>query len=194
MCSKDGIQPDPSKVTALKHMGLPTNKQEVQTLLGMANYMGPFIPNLSYLTAPFRELLTEKAPFCQNATYQEALDKDKDSISKNVTLTYFDPNKPTVLQVDASLKRLGAALLQDNKPVAFASKALTAVEKRYANIERELLAVVYGCERFHTYMFGRTFSLLGSQTTGKYTSQAPKICTTKTPVDAPKTPTVRPHH
>ena len=106
--------------------------------------MGPFIPNLSTLTAPLRELVTERAPFCWNATYQEALDKVKESISNEVTLTYFNLKKPTVLQVDTSLKGLCATLLQDNKPVAFASKALTDVEKRYANIEREMLAVVYG--------------------------------------------------
>ena len=159
ICTKDGIQPDPSKVSALKQMAPPTNKQEVQTFLGMANYMSPFIPNLSTLTAPLQELITEKTPFCWNATYQQALDKIKESISNEVMLTYFDSSKPTVLQVDASLQGLGAALLQDDKPVAFASKALTNTETRYANIEREMLAVVYGCERFHTYLFGRNFTV-----------------------------------
>ena len=67
-----------------------------------------------------------------------------------MTLTYFDPKKEITLQVDATLKGLGAILSQDNKPVAFASKALTDVETRYANIEREVLAVLYGCEKFHT--------------------------------------------
>ena len=66
-------------------------------------------------------------------------------------LAYYDPSKEVTLQVDASTG-LGAALLQDKKPIAFASKALTDTESRYANIERELLAVVYGCERFHTYL------------------------------------------
>ncbi|KAK3728042.1 hypothetical protein QZH41_004796 [Actinostola sp. cb2023] len=125
-------------------MGPPANSQELQTFLGLANYMGQFIPNLSTLTAPLRELVKQKYSFTWNATYQEALDKIKDSISNEITLTYFDPKKETVLQVDASTKGLGAALLQDDKPVAFASKALTDVETRYANIERELLAVVYG--------------------------------------------------
>ena len=73
ICTKDGIQPDPSKVSALKQMAPPANKQEVQTILGMANYMSPFIPNLSTLTAPLRELITDKTPFCWNATYQQAL-------------------------------------------------------------------------------------------------------------------------
>ena len=70
------------------------------------------------------------------------------------TLTYFDPQKETALQLDASTKGLGATIVQENKPVAFASKALTDAESRYANIERELLAVVYGCEKFHTYLYG----------------------------------------
>ena len=86
-------------------------------------------------------------------------DKIKDSISNEITLTYFDPMKETILQVDAFRKGLGAALTQDRKPVAFASKAVTDVESRYANIERELLAVVYGCEKFHTYLYGRSFTV-----------------------------------
>jgi len=62
-----------------------------------------------------------------------------------------------VLQADASTKGLGATFLQVQKPIAFASKTLTDTESRCGNIERELLAVVYGCERFHTYLFGRRF-------------------------------------
>ena len=61
------------------------------------------------------------------------------------------------LQGDASQKGLGAVLLQEAKPIAFAPKALTRAESRYANIKRELLAVVYGCEKFHTYLYGRKF-------------------------------------
>ena len=148
--SQDGIQPDPNKISA------PTSRQELQTFLGLANYMGPFIPNLSTLTALLRELLKESHQFDWRPAHQEAYNKIKDSISREVTLTYFDPKKEITLQVDASLKGLGAVLLQDNKPVAFASKALTDVETRYANIERELLAVVYGCEKFHTYLFGHS--------------------------------------
>jgi len=153
VCSQDGIQPDPNKISA------PTNRQELQTFLGLANYMGPFIPNLSTLTAPLRELLKESHQFDWSPAHQEAYNKVKDSISSEVTLTYFDPKNEITLHVDALLKGLGAALLQDNKPVAFASKALTDVEMRYANIERELLAVVYGCEKFYTILFGHSFTV-----------------------------------
>ena len=71
--------------------------------------------------------------------------------------TYYDTKKPVALHVDASGKGLGAALFQDNKQIAFVLKALTPAETRYANIERELLAVVYGCEKFHSYLCGRSF-------------------------------------
>ena len=63
------------------------------------------------------------------------------------------------IQVNASQVGLGAALLQDNKPIAFASKALTDAECRYTNIEREMLAVVFGAERFHTYIYGQSFMI-----------------------------------
>ena len=63
VCGQDGVQPDPGKVSALKQMSSPTNRQELQTFLGLANYMGPFIPNLSTLTAPLRELLKEDNRF-----------------------------------------------------------------------------------------------------------------------------------
>ena len=63
------------------------------------------------------------------------------------------------IQVDASQVGLGTALLQDNKPIAFTSKALTDAECRYANIEKEMLAVVFGAEKFCTYIYGWSFMI-----------------------------------
>ena len=73
------------------------------------------------------------------------------------TLAYYDRREPVVFHVDALIKGLGTALFQNNRPIAFASKALTPAETRYANIERKLLAIVYGCEKFHSYLYGRSF-------------------------------------
>ncbi|KAK3739351.1 hypothetical protein RRG08_041671 [Elysia crispata] len=72
-----------------------------------------------------------------------------------MTLSYYDPKKATILEVDISMTGIGAALIQDGKPIAFASKSMTDTESRYANIERELLAVVFALERFHTYIYGK---------------------------------------
>ena len=71
----------------------------------------------------------------------------------NITLRYFNLLLPVTIQVNASWVGLGAALLQDNKPIAFARKALTDAECRYANIEREMLAVVFGAERFLLHLW-----------------------------------------
>ena len=76
-------------------------------------------------------------------------------------LRYYDRNLPVTVQADASLRGLGACLIQKHKgkdqPIAFASKSLTDMETRYANIERELLAIVFACQRFSTYLLGRSF-------------------------------------
>ena len=72
-------------------------------------------------------------------------------------IQYYNRNKPVILQCDASLKGLGACILQDGKPIAFTSKSLTDTETRYANIEWELLAIVFGCKKFHTYLYGSSF-------------------------------------
>ena len=63
------------------------------------------------------------------------------------------------IQVDASQVGLGAVFLQNNKPIAFASKALTKTEHHYANIERDMLAVVFGVETLRTYIYGRSFTI-----------------------------------
>ena len=121
--------------------------------------MGPFIQNLSSLSALLRGLTKKNAGYQWSEEHQEAFEAIKAAISEHTTLAYFDTTQPMTLQVDASMKGLGASLLQGGKPVAFASKALTTAGSNYANIERELLAVVYGCERFHNYIFGHPITV-----------------------------------
>ena len=146
----DGVKPSPDKVRAIENLEPPKDKKELHTFLGMATYMSSFIPNLADHTAPLRNLLKENVDFAWNPSHSKAFEKVKSLICTTTTLAYYDRNEPVVLHVDASSKGLGAALFQSNKPIAFASKALTPAETRYANIERELLAVVYGCEKFHS--------------------------------------------
>ena len=93
-----------------------------------------------------------------NPSTDTAFQKFKQWICKTLlktTLAYFDHTKPVVIQTDASEYGLGAALLQDGRPIAFASKTLTDIETRYTNIEHECLSVCFGLEKFHTYVYGR---------------------------------------
>ena len=142
-----------SKQSPLQRMSQKFRRQ----FLGIIQFMAPFISKLADQTAPVRALTKKDVPFEWNSSLQKVFQNVKASICKDIALTYFDVTKPTTIQVDASKIGIGAALLQDGRPIAFASKALTETEQRYANIERELLAIVFGCERFHTYVYGKPF-------------------------------------
>ena len=148
-----GVHPDPRKVEAVKSMPPPQNKSQLREFLGMITYLSPFISNLSAQTASLRELLKQDSDFQWSPSHQQAFNELRNKICEDATLAYFDTSKPTTVQVDASMHGLGATLMQGGKPIAYASKALSDAETRYANIERELLAVVFGCERFHTYLY-----------------------------------------
>ena len=83
----------------------------------------------------------------------------KQAVSMTTTLRYFDADKPVTLQVDASKIGLGAAIFQDDVPVAYASKALTDTQNQWTNIEHEAYALVFGYEQFHTYLYSRHFKI-----------------------------------
>ena len=83
----------------------------------------------------------------------------KETIANATELTHFYQNKRVVIETDASLKGLGAVLIQDGKPVKFLSKSLTKTESDYSNIERELLAILFACEKLHIYVYGRAVTV-----------------------------------
>ena len=86
---------------------------------------------------------------------QKELNTINNDITSAVDLILHDPNKPVIIKTDASLKGLGAVLIQDGKPVRFLSKTLTPVEPNYTKIERELLAILFACEKLCRYTFVR---------------------------------------
>ena len=140
-------------------MPSPDTPSQLQQFLGMVTYLSAFIASLSTHTAPLQELLKKDSEFKWNSSYQEAFNKIKGLVCKDTSLCYFNVQKPVTIQANASGKGLGAALLQEGCPVAFASKALTPTEQQYSNIECELLACVFGAEHFHTYVFGQPFTI-----------------------------------
>lgn len=141
-------------------MSPPESKDELRRFLGRITYLSQFIPSYSDKTSLLRDLLKDSAFWCWEEMHEEAFNSLKNEISDKSTLRYFDTNKDITLEVDASLKGLGAAIIQDGKPIAFASKALTETQSRYSNIEREMLAIVFGCERFHTLLYGKCFNVI----------------------------------
>ena len=154
--SEEGLKPDPAKIQGVQEMPSPESKQDVKRLLGMVNYLQKFAPNLSAATAPMRELLREENQFLWDEEVQgQSFKRVKQLIVESPVLKYFDPKADTELQCDASDKGLGACLMQDGQPVGYASRAMTSAEINYAQIEKELLAIVFGLERFEQYVQGR---------------------------------------
>lgn len=153
--SSDGLKPDPGKIEAIREMEAPRNKNELQTILGMVNYLARFAPNLSSLTSPMRQLLARDVEFAWDKPQSEAFSKIKEVITEAPMLSYYDPDAELTLQVDASQFGLGATLMQNGRPVAYASKSLTPSEIQYAQIEKEVFAILFGCKRFHQFIYGR---------------------------------------
>ncbi|CAC5373013.1 unnamed protein product [Mytilus coruscus] len=153
--SKDGLKPDPEKVRAVQKMKKTENKKELQTFLGFITYLSKFLSNMSDVSAPFIVLLEEKNEWCWEKEQDTSFNKLKDMATNAPILSYYDPKQPLTLNVDASSKVLGAVLLQNDKPIAYASRALTPTQQRYAQIAKETLAIVFGCQKFHHYVYGR---------------------------------------
>ena len=153
--TKDGVKPDESKIEAILNLPSPQNKKDVERLLGMLTYQSKFIPNMSTLTEPLRVLLKQEVHWHWEEQQEKALNEVKKVLTSKPVLRYYDVTKPVKLSVDASQSGLGAILLQDNQPVAYASKSLTDCQKGYVQIEKETLAIVFGCERFHQYLYGK---------------------------------------
>jgi hypothetical protein len=155
--TSSGIEPDPEKVAAIRDMPHPSNKAELQSVLGMMTYLSMFAPNVSNITSPMRKLLTQNVQFVWDEPKKRAFDEVKSILTASPCpiLRYFDPAKPVVLQVDASKHGIGAALMQEGKAIAYAFKSLTPSECDYAKIEKEIFAIVFGCKRFHHYIYGR---------------------------------------
>ena len=132
-------------------MPVPQNKEDLKCFLGLLTYLGSFILNLSQIAAILRDLLKKDVPFEWSENHQKAFVKLKRAITKEVCIAYYDAKQPVTLEVDASLKGLGAALVLEGRPITFASKTLTKTQSNFSNIEREMLALVHGVQRFHTY-------------------------------------------
>ena len=153
--SSEGLKVCPDKVTAILNMPTLANRAKLETLLGMITYLTKFQPNLAEVTSPMRELLRKDVEFRWDSAQTEAFHKIKTALTQSPILSYYDPKKPVRLQVDASSKGLGVCCLQDGKPIAYASKTLTLTEILYAQVEKEMLAIVFGCVRFKNYIWRR---------------------------------------
>lgn len=138
----DGIKPDDKKISAIQNMAPPENRKDLQSFLGLVNYLTRYSGRLASITAPLRDHTKKDIAYIWGPEHHHAFQQVKEEITSMGVLRYFDPSVETVIQTDASQKGLGAVLLLQGQLVCYASKALTDTEKNYSNIERETLGVV----------------------------------------------------
>ena len=142
LITKDGLKPDPEKVRTVQEMPKPTSKKELLSLLGFVNYLSKFLQRLPEVTQPLRETAKE-AKFIWSPQHETAFQEVRELVVRHPVLKYYDLKEEVTVQCDSSEYGLGAALLQNGQPVAFASRSLSQTERQYAQIEKECLAIVF---------------------------------------------------
>jgi len=163
--SAEGIQPINSKVDAMNKAPAPTNLTELQSFLGGVQYYARFVPNMSSMLHPLYQRLQAGVAWSWDEECEAAFKKCKQTLTSSCVLTHYDSSKKLILATDASPYGVGAVIshvMEDGseRPIAYASRTLNSAEKKYAQIEREGLAIIFGLKKFQNYLYGRHFVLV----------------------------------
>ena len=159
LVTSDRLKPDPSKINAIANMPAPQNKMQLQSFVGLCNYLTSYVSHLTDVLAPLCGLTVKSIEFEWSRMHNEAIKKAKQAIANSCTLQYFNSDEPIIIQVNASSIGVSAALMQQGKVISYHSRALTSTQQCYSNIERECYGLVNGVEHFHHYVFGREFTV-----------------------------------
>jgi hypothetical protein len=159
-----GIKPDEKRIKAVKDYPKPRTTRELKGFLGLSGYYRRFIPNFSKIAKPLTGLLKKNTPFIWSDATETSFDTLKKLLTTEPLLQYPDFTRPFVLTTDASNDAIGAVLSQGpigkDLPIAYASRTLNTAEKNYSVVERELLAIVWGCKYFRQYILGTKFTIV----------------------------------
>ncbi|XP_055590876.1 uncharacterized protein K02A2.6-like [Uranotaenia lowii] len=164
LIDKHGLRPDPAKIDVIRNLPPPTDVTGVRSFLGAINYYGRFVPAMRTLRYPLDELLKGNKQFNWSADCQKAFDQFKTILASDLLLTHYSPELPFVVSADASSVGVGATISHkfpdgSVKVIQHASRALTAAEQAYGQADREGLALVFACTKFHKMLYGRSFTL-----------------------------------
>ncbi|XP_055017905.1 LOW QUALITY PROTEIN: uncharacterized protein K02A2.6-like [Boleophthalmus pectinirostris] len=157
-----GLHPLPNKVRAIQQAPAPTNVTELRAYLGLLSYYNRFLPNLSTRLAPLHRLLRKETPWNWQEEQERAFEESKRLMQSSEVLVHYDSHKDLILSCDALPYGVGAVLSHrmpdgQERPIGFMSRTLTAAEANYSQLDKEGLAVMFGIQRFHKYLYERRF-------------------------------------
>jgi hypothetical protein len=160
-----GLEKCYGKVEAVMKAPEPKNITELRSFLGLVNFYGRFIPNLSTIAQPLHNLLKKGVKFIFGAKCKKSFEIIKREIASERVLVHYDDNKKLLLATDASPYGIGAVIshrMEDGteRPISFASRTLSETERKYSQVDREALAIVFGVTKFYAYLYGRKFTLI----------------------------------
>ena len=159
-----GLHPLAEKVRAVQNAPDPHNVSELKSYLGLLTYYSKFIPNMETVLAPLYKLRKE-VPWRWSAAEKKAFKASKDQLTSSDLLVHFNPELDLLLMCDASSYGVGAVLAHrmpdgSERPIGYASRSLSKSQRNYSQLEREALALVFGVQRFRSYLVGHHFELV----------------------------------
>ncbi|GFT62502.1 retrovirus-related Pol polyprotein from transposon 412 [Trichonephila clavipes] len=161
--SAEGVRTDPEKVSAVKNWKRPENLRELRSFLGLCTYYRKFVKEFSNIAGPLHKLTESKQKFQWTKECEDSFLQLKEALTSSPILIYPQPDKPFILDTDASNESVGAVLSQEidgqERVVAYWSKCLSKPERNYCVTRKELLAIVKAIEHFHHYLYGQKFLL-----------------------------------
>ncbi|XP_014672251.1 PREDICTED: uncharacterized protein K02A2.6-like [Priapulus caudatus] len=161
LLSTRGVGPTEEKVRAIVDAREPETAAEVRSFLGLVNFSARFIPDFASVSEPMRRLTRKGEEFKWGPEQTKSFKELKRRLANHETLAYFRQGEKTQVIADVGLGGI-LVQIQDGEPrvVSYASRSLSDVERRYSQTEKEALALVWACEKFHTYLYGITFELV----------------------------------
>ncbi|GJV28053.1 putative reverse transcriptase domain-containing protein, partial [Tanacetum coccineum] len=149
-----GIHVDPAKIESIKDWASPKSVMEIRQFLGLAGYYRRFIEGFSKIAKPMTKLTQKKIKFDWSDKVEAAFQLIKHKLCSAPILALPEGNEDFIAYCDASIKGLGAVLMQREKVIAYASRQLKLQDKNYTTHDLELGAVVFALKIWRHYLYG----------------------------------------